>query len=79
MRHDLEQAINKIFAFTGINPSQELRKAIENQSKLQKHYKRKHKNFILEDLGITKEQIAKDFSFVFERYGFDKNLECLSR
>ena len=75
LRYDLDRAAEKIFAFTGIKPSEQLREAIENQSKLQKDYKRTHKNFTLQDLGITKDQITKDFSFVFEHYGFEKHIE----
>ena len=74
LRSNLEGAIQKIVKFTGIELSQELQKSIEQQNKIQKDYKRKHKNFTLEDLGLTKEQIAEDFSFIFEYYCLENPL-----
>ena len=69
----LQNAFEKIVAFTGIKPSDQLRQAVERQAQIQKGYKRKHKVMSLEEFDLTKEQIANDLSFVFEEYGYDKN------
>ena len=71
----LENVVEEIVDFTGINLSQELQQVVKHQSQVQKNYKRKHQNLTLEELGFTKEQVAKDFSFVFEHYGFNQNPE----
>ncbi len=75
LRSDLYQTFEKIVAFTGIKPSNELQQAIDNQAQIQKDYQRKHQVIKLEEFGLTREQIAEDLSFVFEEYGFDKNPE----
>ena len=72
LRWELEQTFEKIVDFTEIQASQELRQAIKQQAYRKSEYKRKHQFINLEELGITKEQIARDFSFVFEEYGFQK-------
>ncbi|MGF1486510.1 MAG: sulfotransferase [Prochloraceae cyanobacterium] len=69
---NLEETFAKIVAFTGIKPSQALKESVEQKSKKQKNYRRKHKNLTLEDLGLTKEKIAEDFSFAFEKYGWSE-------
>lgn len=71
---DLENAFNELIEFTGIEVSDALRQRIKEQAQKQKVYKRGHKNLDLEDFGISKEQIAKDLDFVFEEYGFSKEL-----
>jgi hypothetical protein len=68
---DFDKAIGKIMAFTEINPSKKLRQAIKEQALIQKNYKRKHQVIELKEFGLSMDRIAKDFSFVFEEYGFD--------
>ena len=72
LKNDLGKAIEAIIEFTGIEISQELRKRIQEQIKTQSSYRSKHRNLDLEEFGLSKERIAKDLSFVFEKYGFKK-------
>ncbi len=69
------EAIYKIMAFAEIKPSELLRQTIEEQTLVQKNYQRKHQVMKLEEFGLSMDRIAKDFSFVFEEYGFDNNPE----
>jgi hypothetical protein len=75
LRSNLNAAFQEIVAFTGIKVSKKLQQAVENQAQTQKSYKRKHQVMSLDKFGITKEQIAKDLSFVFEEYGLDQKAE----
>ena len=75
LRANLYGAFEKVVAFTEIEISENLCQAIENQVQDQKNYKRKHKVMELDMFGLTKEQIAKDLSFVFEEYGLENHLE----
>ena len=68
---DLEGAFAKIVAFTGIQPSEQLRQSISQQAQKQKNYQRSHKIVSLEELGLTEEQIAKDLSFVSKEFMFN--------
>lgn len=72
LKNDLGRAIEVILEFTGIEISKELRKRIQEQIKMQSSYRRKHRNLDLEEFGLSKERIAKDLSFVFDKYGFKK-------
>jgi len=72
LNSDLESTINKIIEFTGMSASDEMKGKIAVQAAKQKDYKPEHKTMSLEVFGITREQIDKDFSFVFENYGLDK-------
>ena len=67
----LESAFEQIVAFTEIKPSKKLQQAIKLQAQKQKNYQRKHKINALEEFSLTSEQIAEDFDFVFDKYGFD--------
>jgi omega-hydroxy-beta-dihydromenaquinone-9 sulfotransferase len=69
---DLYESFEKIVNYTKISPSNQLRQVFRHQAQLQKSYKRKHSVMKLEEFGLTKEKIAKDFSFVFDEYNFDK-------
>jgi hypothetical protein len=70
---DLNKTFEKIITFTGLNPSNALRKAVEEQAKIQTEYKRKHKVMELKSFGLTKEKIAEDLGFIFKDYGFEKD------
>jgi len=72
LKNDLARAIKEILEFTEIKISKELRAKIEEQIQSQGSYHPKHQNLPLEDFGLSKEKIAKDLSFVFDRYGFKK-------
>jgi len=66
---DLVSGFEEICALTGLEPSKELRDKVRKQAAKQKDFKRKHKVMELEQFGITREMITRDFAFVFERYG----------
>ena len=70
---DLEKSFTQIEQFTGIKPSDKLRQAVKKQAEKQKQYQRKHKIISLQQFGLSKEQIAQDFDFVFEEYNFAQN------
>ena len=70
---DLEKSFTQIEKFTGIQPSEKLRRAVKKQAEKQKQYQRKHKIIDLQQFGLSKEQIAQDFNFVFVEYNLDQN------
>jgi hypothetical protein len=72
LKNDLEGAIKAIVEFTGIELSKELNSKIQEEVETQKSYRRKHSNLTFEDFGLSKERIANDLSFVFDKYGFEK-------
>ena len=51
--------------FIGVEFSEKLRQAIQKQQENQKDYKREHKVRSVSNFGVSKEQIARDFDFVF--------------
>lgn len=70
MLADLNNSIEKVIAFTGIQPNPKFREAVKQKVAIQKEYKRKHQVMNIEEFGFTSAQIKRDFSFVFEHYGF---------
>lgn len=70
---DLLGVFEKIAAFTGIEVNEKLREQVTERSKKQKNYQRKHQVMDLEHFGITKEMINRDFGFVFEEYGINRD------
>ena len=70
---DLAASFTQIEQFTKIRASDELRQAIQEQAEKQKQYRRKHQIIDLQQFGLTKEQIAKDFDFVFQEYNLEQN------
>lgn len=72
LKNDLEGAIKAIVEFTGIELSKELNRKIQKQVEAQQSYRHKHSNLTFEDFGLSKERIANDLSFVFDKYGFEK-------
>ncbi len=65
LRSELMSMFDQIVEFTGINPSDELRSAVEQQAEKQKSYKRKHKVKTLSDFGIDNDRVRKDFGFLY--------------
>ena len=51
-----------------------MKQTVQEKARTQKDYQRKHQFIELEDLSLSQEQIAEDFDFVFEEYGFDKSI-----
>jgi len=72
LKNDLGKTIEEFLAFTGLTISKELQVKIKQQIQSQGSYRPKHQNLALEDFGLSRERIAKDLSFVFDRYGFKK-------
>lgn len=65
LRNELMPMFEQIVEFTGIQPSTQLRAAVESQAQKQKSYKRKHKVKTLSDFGISNERVRKDFGFLY--------------
>lgn len=63
---------NEIIFHTNIISSQQLQQSAKELNQKQKMYKRKHKVLTLEDFGLNKTKLAKELSFVFKEYGFEK-------
>jgi hypothetical protein len=72
LREDLDEAVDQVIEFTGLQLSDELRGRIREQCDAQKSYRREHHNLEPEAFGISKKKIAEDLGFVFEKYGFSK-------
>lgn len=72
LKNDLEKAIDAVVEFTGIELSDDLRSLIQQEVHMQRSYRSKHRNLELEEFGLSKEKIAKDLSFIFDKYGFQK-------
>lgn len=67
LQEDLMGVFEQVVQFTGISPSESLRKAILHQSEKQKKYKRIHSVRPLEDFGIDSGRLKADFSFLYEK------------
>ena len=65
LRNELIPMFDEIVAFTGIQPSDDLRAAVEKQAQKQNSYQRKHRVSTLADFGIDKDQMRKDFAFLY--------------
>ncbi|MEZ4550749.1 MAG: hypothetical protein R2874_09805 [Desulfobacterales bacterium] len=48
-----------------IQPSDDLRVAVEKQAQKQKSYQRKHRVSTLADFGIDRDRVRKDFAFLY--------------
>lgn len=70
---NLEISFTQIEQFTEIQPSDKLRQAVKKQAQKQKQYQRQHKIIDLQQFGLSKEQIARDFDFVFSEYNLEPN------
>ncbi len=66
LRDELMPMFEQIVEFTGIQPSEKLRNAVARQAEKQKSYQRKHRVKTLADFGIDKEQVRKDFAFLYK-------------
>ncbi len=69
---DLETSFSKIEQFTGIQATERLRQAVKQQAQKQKKYRRQHKIIDLQQFGLSQEQIARDFGFVFLEYDLER-------
>ncbi len=74
LRHELMPMFERIVEFTGITPSEELRNAVARQAKKQASYQRKHAVMTLEEFGIDKAQVRKDFAFLYTDDPFGQNI-----
>lgn len=75
---DLEGVFNQFVEFTGVQVSDELRRKVREQAAKQKDYKAEHTNLDLAAFGLTRERILQDLGFVFDEYGFDRELQKAS-
>jgi hypothetical protein len=66
---DLQESVEKIIKFTGVQANKEMLENVADQASRQKDYKPEHKGLPLEAFGITRQEIDKDFDFVFDYYG----------
>lgn len=69
----LSTFLDKLFDYLGIQPSHQLKQAIQSSEARQKQYTRKHKIIPLEQFNLTHQQISKDLDFIISQYnlGFD--------
>ncbi len=65
---DLQGAVENIIRFTGIQANEVMLEKVADQARRQKDYKPEHKGLPLEMFGITRQEIDKDFAFVFDNY-----------
>ena len=72
LKNNLGKAVDTVVKFTGIELSDDLRSLVQEDVNMQKSYHPKHRNLELEEFGLSKEKIAKDLSFIFDKYGFQK-------
>ncbi len=63
---DFRGTMDRIEQFIGVEFSDKLREAIQEQKDEQKTYEREHEVKSVSDFGISKEQIAKDFDFILQ-------------
>ena len=66
---DVRATMDRVREFSGIEFSPELEAHIDDAASSQSSYRRGHKVMDLEQLGISKSRILRDFSFVYDRYG----------
>ena len=69
---DLEGEVGRVAAFCDLDLSDALRSSIAEQAGIQLDYKREHNNHKLEEFGLTRADVLRDLSFIFDRYSFDR-------
>lgn len=74
MMNDLEGEVGRVAAFCDLEISDALRRSIADQADVQRGYKPEHNNLSLEDFGLTRADILRDLGFIFDRYGFDREV-----
>lgn len=74
MMNDLEGEVGRVASFCDLQISDVLRRSIADQAGVQRGYTRDHSNHQLEDFGLTRADIVRDLGFVFDRYGFDREV-----
>ena len=66
IKNDLKKSIYKFFKFSNIKISKKYEKEID--SFINEKYQKKHHNNSIEDFGFSKNEIVKDFDFVYQEY-----------
>lgn len=74
MMNDLEGEVRRVATFCDLEISDSLRQSIAEQAGVQRSYQRDHNNHNLDDFGLTHADIVRDLGFVFDRYGFDRQI-----
>jgi hypothetical protein len=64
---DFENSMNKIMNYCEITETDSFIEAIKKQSQKQPSYKGKHE-YTLEEFGITREEVLRDFDFVYSNF-----------
>lgn len=72
MMQDLEGEVGRVATFCDLDLSAALRQSLTAQAGVQRGYKREHSIHKMEDFGLTRADVLRDLSFVFDRYGFDR-------
>ena len=67
---DFESTIYQVIDYCEIIKTPELIDAIKKQSEKQPAYKGRHE-YTLEEFGISKDEVLRDFSFVYSRFSFE--------
>jgi hypothetical protein len=70
LTEDHDEAVRAVVEFAGLELNDQLWTKIREQSRTQTHYRREHRNLPLEDFGLSREVVAHDLRFVFNKYGF---------
>ncbi len=71
---DPQEIVSKIYAQLGLEISTEFAKILEEETEKARHHKTDHR-YSLEGVGFTKGQILTAFQDVYERWGFDRDME----
>ncbi|MFC1749132.1 sulfotransferase [Pseudomonadota bacterium] len=69
---NLQGAVEGILEFTGMEKTPKMMEKVALQAERQSSYKPDHKGMSLEEFGITRKEIDKDFDFVFDYYGIKR-------
>jgi hypothetical protein len=74
MMADLEGEAKRVAAFCELDLSDALRSSLAEQAGVQRGYQREHRNHPLEEFGLTQADLLRDLGFIFDRYGFDREV-----
>lgn len=66
---DLRGAMDRLRDWSGLAFSAELEAHIDRKAAAQGNYRRKHRVRTLEELGLDRDRVLRDFAFVYETYG----------
>ncbi len=70
LMNNFEEVYTMMLKFLGIKLTEDTKNRINDQGSKQRGYKRKHKVLDIEEFELSKNDIKRDFGFVFDKYGF---------